>query len=121
VLTARGRVHTGCNVENASYGLTMCAERVAVQKAVSEGDRRIVAVAVVGRRPVPPCGACRQVLAEFGAPAVILAGPRGPHEVFAFAQILPLAFALKGDGATRSGRRVPSRRRGGRKRRGDAP
>src|SRR5438270_6853314 len=65
---ADGRIVTGCNVESASYGLTMCAERVAVFKAVSEGARGGVRLAVVAHteEPTPPCGACRQVLWEFG-------------------------------------------------------
>ena len=70
-LTADGQVYTGCNVENASYGLTMCAERVALFKAASDGHRTIAALAVAGgtaRKPASPCGACRQVLAEFAAP-----------------------------------------------------
>lgn len=67
LLAADGRVFLGVNVENASYGLTVCAERVALWKAVSEGARGFVALAVAGppRRPAPPCGACRQTLAEF--------------------------------------------------------
>ena len=67
LLARDGRVFTGCNVENAAYGLTVCAERVAVFKAVSEGVQDFAALAVAGPRPgVTPCGACRQVLAEFG-------------------------------------------------------
>ena len=67
LLTASGRVIRGCNVENASYGLTCCAERTAVFKAVSEGERDFVAIAVTARdgQGAPPCGACRQVMAEF--------------------------------------------------------
>src|SRR5690349_1402627 len=67
LLDSSGRVFTGCNVENASYGLTVCAERVALWKAVSGGERKFVALAVVadGERPPSPCGACRQVLWEF--------------------------------------------------------
>ncbi len=65
LLTADGRIVTGCNVENVSYGLTICAERTAVTKMVSEGERVITAVAVASENGVSPCGACRQVLAEF--------------------------------------------------------
>jgi cytidine deaminase len=76
LLTRSGTIHTGCNVENASYGLTMCAERVALFKALSEGDREFAAIAVVTdtTSPTPPCGACRQLLWEFcGDVPVILA------------------------------------------------
>jgi len=66
VLTASGEVFAGCNVENASYGLTICAERAAVCAAVTAGQTQIVAIAVVTRGGHAPCGACRQVLAEFG-------------------------------------------------------
>lgn len=71
VRAASGRVYTGCNVENASFGHTCCAERVAVFNAVAEGEKAIVAVAVVTDTspPAGPCGACRQVLVEFGAEA----------------------------------------------------
>ena len=67
LLGASGRVHHGCNVENASFGLTCCAERTAAFKAVSEGEQEFVAMAVTARsgQGAPPCGACRQVLAEF--------------------------------------------------------
>jgi cytidine deaminase len=66
--TADGRIITGCNIENASYGLTVCAERVAMFKALSEGHRQFVRIAVVAdtQAPTSPCGACRQVLWEFG-------------------------------------------------------
>lgn len=90
-----GRVYTGCNVESASYSLTCCAERVAVFKAVSEGERGIVACAVVTdvQPPVGPCGACRQVLLEFGPDAPIvwanLAGERCESTMRA---LLPGAF-----------------------------
>jgi cytidine deaminase len=69
VLAADGSVHRGCNVENASYGMTMCAERNALARAVVEGQRPVaVALVVDSRRPTPPCGACRQVLSELCAP-----------------------------------------------------
>lgn len=95
VLTSRGKVYTGSNIENASYGLTLCAERVAVSKAVSEGDSRIIAIAVVsdGRQPAAPCGACRQVLHEFGAGMpVILANLKGGVVMEDLSHLLPQAF-----------------------------
>ncbi len=90
---AEGRIWTGANVENASYGLTICAERVAVFTAVAAGSRAFTAIAVTGTTdPCPPCGACRQVLYEF-APnlTVILATPSGPRSV-ALRELLPLGF-----------------------------
>ena len=97
-----GRIFAGCNVENASYGLTICAERAAVFKAVSEGARRIVGVAVAASRsPDPaPCGACRQVLAEFAdaqTPVWIVPTRRGaaPRRV-RLGRLLPMAFAASG-------------------------
>ncbi|MEL9990711.1 MAG: cytidine deaminase [Thermoproteus sp.] len=96
VLTKSGKIYTGANVENASYGLTVCAERVAVFKAVSEGDRDIEAVAVVveSEEPVAPCGACRQVIAEFNPNAlVIMATADGRKVVTAnLKDLLPMAF-----------------------------
>jgi len=95
----RGRVHVGCNVENASYGLTICAERSAVAAAVASGARRVTAVAVVtvARPPASPCGACRQVLAELApdTAVVLLAGTRGKAaERITLGQLLPRAFRL---------------------------
>ena len=90
-----GTIITGCNVENASYPLTMCAERVAAGKAVSEGLKRFDAIAVIGdsRIPTPPCGACRQVLWEIaGNIWVYLVGPRGSSELFRLDELLPLPF-----------------------------
>ena len=96
VLDERGRVHTGCNVENASYGLTVCAERNAVAAAVAAGAKRIRAAAVTTSDGGPPCGACRQVLAEFVLPDAPVAFPLddGPH-VMPFSEILPFAFDMK--------------------------
>lgn len=100
LLADDGKVYSGCNVENASYGLTICAERSAVAQMAASGARRIVALAVVaeGARPVSPCGACRQVLAEFaGADTpVILANTDGNTMETTIEQLLPYAFD-KGD------------------------
>ena len=96
VLDERGRLHAGCNVENASYGLTICAERNAVAAAVAAGAKHIRAVAVVTRDGASPCGACRQVLAELGAPAteVLLASAAGHTVTHALGALLPDAFSL---------------------------
>lgn len=78
LLGASGRIYTGCNVENASYSATICAERAAVARAVSEGERSFVALAVVSANGAAPCGICRQVLNEFGRDIVVLiADPNG--------------------------------------------
>lgn len=93
--TADGTIVTGCNIENATYGLTMCAERVAMFKALSEGHRRFRRIAIVAdtTTSTPPCGACRQILWEFGGDLeVILANLRretGRHQLSA---LLPLPF-----------------------------
>jgi cytidine deaminase len=90
-----GRVHTGCNVENATYGLTVCAERVAVFKAVSEGARKFrrIAVAADTDTLTPPCGACRQILWEFcGDIELILANPRGKTETLHLRELFPRPF-----------------------------
>ena len=90
-----GRVHTGCNVENASYGLTLCAERVAVFKAVSEGARGFRRVAVVAdtENLTPPCGACRQILWEFcGDAELIMANLHGKTETLRLKDLLPRPF-----------------------------
>lgn len=94
LLATDGRIFLGCNVENISYGLTNCAERVAIGAAVAAGARKFVAVAVVADTGVPisPCGACRQVLAEFGVPRVILASKRERLE-FELDELLPRASA----------------------------
>jgi cytidine deaminase len=88
-----GTVYTGCNVENASYGLTICAERNAVAHAVAEGARKFDAVAVVTENGVTPCGMCRQVLAEFGPTmTVIVADAAGNRHTYNMADLLPAAF-----------------------------
>jgi len=94
VLGADGRVFTGCNVENASYGLSVCAERHAVAAAVAAGCRDLAGVAVVTQSnpPAAPCGACRQVLAEFGDFPVILAGLDGRLDSTTVRELLPRAF-----------------------------
>ena len=94
ILDADGRIHLGCNVENASYGLSVCAERHAVAAAVTAGARPLIAVAVVTATspPTTPCGACRQVLTEFGDMPVILANLDGERIVTSVTELLPLAF-----------------------------
>jgi cytidine deaminase len=90
-----GRIHTGCNVENATYGLTVCAERVAIFKAVSEGARRFVRVAVVADTDAltPPCGACRQILWEFcGDVEIVLSNLSGRSETMRLGTLFPRAF-----------------------------
>lgn len=90
-----GRVFTGCNIENATYGLTMCAERVAVFKAISEGASKLVRIAVVADTDVltPPCGACRQILWEFcGDAELILANLSGRTDVTSVKTIFPRPF-----------------------------
>jgi cytidine deaminase len=90
-----GRVHTGCNIENATYGLTLCAERVAVFKAVSEGVRKFRRIAVTADTDslTPPCGACRQILWEFcGDVELVLANPRGVTETYQLKDLFPKPF-----------------------------
>lgn len=94
VLTGSGAIVGGCNVENASLGLSICAERGAVHRAVAEGHRRLLAVAVSsGPAAATPCGACRQVMAEFGIRAVVIDRPHGGPLVFTLADLLPHPFA----------------------------
>lgn len=94
VLAADGRVFGGCNVENLSYGLTNCAERVAIGAAVAAGVREFVRVVVVAdtRVPISPCGACRQVMAEFRVPEVVLVNREGRLQ-FSLEELLPRAGA----------------------------
>lgn len=90
-----GCIHTGCNIENATYGLTLCAERVAVFKAISEGARKFTRIAVAADTDVltPPCGACRQILWEFcGNIEIIMLNPQGKTETLPLSEIFPRPF-----------------------------
>jgi len=92
---ADGRIFTGCNVENATYGLTICAERVAVFKAISEGARKFTRIAVAADTDVltPPCGACRQILWEFcGDAELTLVNLQGKTESFRLSELFPRPF-----------------------------
>lgn len=120
VLGLSGRVYTGCNIENASYGATICAERVAAAKAVSEGERGFAALAVVADGPAPPapCGICRQFLAEFGLDMMVYAANlRGEMSQCSLRELLPGAFGreyLPGSAEKSGSPRAASRsRRGG--------
>ena len=97
ILTEDGEIYTGVNVENASFGLTVCAERVALFKAVSDGKRSFKAIAVVTdtEEPVPPCGACRQVLSEFGDMEVIMANLKGDVKIARLRDLLPDSFKFE--------------------------
>ncbi len=95
VLFASGKIYTGCNIENASYGLSNCAERTAVFKGVSEGEQEIVAVAVAvkGKTAGSPCGACRQVIREFGPKALLIsAAENGEYFSKTLEELLPDSF-----------------------------
>ena len=90
-----GRIHTGCNIENSTYGLTLCAERLAIFKAISEGARKFRRIAVAADTPIltPPCGACRQILWEFcGDIQITLVNLAGNTETFQMRDLLPRAF-----------------------------
>lgn len=98
VLSASGRIYRGCNVENASYGLTICAERTALAQMVAAGERDLVAIAVVteGPEPGPPCGLCRQMMAEFASDElpIALATPHGssPLSTTTLGELFPRPF-----------------------------
>lgn len=102
LLCADGTVYTGCNIENAAFSPTVCAERTAVFKAVSEGKRKFSAIAVCGGKNgnitgfFPPCGVCRQVLREFCADdfPVYLAGVDSQYKTYTLSQLLPESFSL---------------------------
>ena len=94
VLTEEGKIYTGCNIENASYTPTVCAERVAMFKAISEGERDFVAIAVVTDNGGSPCGVCRQVMGEFMLHAPVLIADKEGNllEVLSVSELLPRAF-----------------------------
>ncbi len=93
LITADGKIYRGCNVENAAYGPSLCAERTAIVKAVSEGDRDIKAIAVVTENGGAPCGPCRQVMREFNpALTVIISDLQGNARVFSLPDLLPESF-----------------------------
>jgi len=90
-----GNIYTGCNIENSSYGLTVCAERVALFKAISSGEKRFRALAISAGtiRPIPPCGACRQVLAEFNQNLeIIMTSNSGENKTYFLSELLPEPF-----------------------------
>ena len=96
--TKNGKIFTGCNIENASYGLTVCAERVAIFKAISEGETEFESIVVVADTPelTPPCGACRQIIWEFcGDVPVVFANLKGDVETVPMKELLPRAFDMK--------------------------
>lgn len=99
LLTKSGKIYTGCNIENVSYGATNCAEQTAVFKAVSEGEKEFQAIAINGDNGdyLPPCGICRQVLSEFADDSlkVILANSAEDYKVIALGELLPGAFSSK--------------------------
>ncbi len=101
LLTNHGDIFSGCNIENSSYGATICAERVAIFKAISQSKKtRIVEICVVspGEKAWPPCGMCRQVLSEFAGPdlKIHIATHQGPNvKTFSFAELFPHAFESK--------------------------
>ena len=101
LLTKDGKLYGGCNIENAAYGPTNCAERTAFFKAVSEGERRFAAICIVGGKEgvlteyAAPCGVCRQVMMEFCDPdtfRIILATSREQYEIFTLGELLPMGF-----------------------------
>ena len=96
VRCANGKIYSGCNVENASYGLCVCGERNAIFHAACAGERKMVELCVVADTsgPVSPCGACRQVMREFGIQTVILANMKGDFKITTVEELLPYGFEL---------------------------
>lgn len=96
VVTVDGKIYTGCNVENSSYGLSCCAERNAIFHSIACGHRQFQAIAIAGDAPgfTMPCGACRQVLAEFHVPYIIAAKPDNTYRILTLEELLPDSFSL---------------------------
>ena len=102
LLTSEGKIYTGCNIENAAYGPSNCAERTAIFKAVSEGKKKFEAIAIVGGKNgkienfCPPCGVCRQVLAEFCKKdfEIVLAKSTNEYKIMTLEQLLPESFSV---------------------------
>lgn len=97
ILTEDGSIFCGCNVENASYGLTICAERVAIGNAVAAGHKIFKAICVIAENAVSPCGACRQFIREFGSETIILLADAKDgliRKQFSIAELLPESFSL---------------------------
>ena len=93
LLTTDGKIYRGCNVENAAYGPTMCAERVAIFKAISEGTTEFIAIAVVTANSGMPCGVCRQVMREFAPELTVIVGSTaGDYSVLSLTDLLPYSF-----------------------------
>ena len=94
LLSSNNRIYSGCNVENSSYGATCCAERVAIFKAISEGEKQFSAIAIVSdsKDITFPCGICRQVMVEFNIPRVILGDCHGGYKGFSIEELMPHAF-----------------------------
>ena len=94
IIMSDGSIYSGCNIENASYGGTICAERVAILKAVSENKMQIEKVYVYTKEGWPPCGMCRQVMSEFAGPAmeVIIGDVDGTEKIMKFSDLMPLSF-----------------------------
>ncbi|MBM7559689.1 cytidine deaminase [Marinitoga litoralis] len=95
LITKSGKIYTGTNIENASYGLSMCAERTAIFKAVSEGEKDFETLVVIADTdgPVSPCGACRQVIAEFGVDEIVLTNLKKDFKIMSVEDLLPYGFS----------------------------
>lgn len=94
VLAESGKIYSGCNVENSSYGATVCAERVAIWNAIANGEKKIVKIYIYSQDGWPPCGMCRQVMSEFGDSEmeIIIGNAKGEEKIYRLKDIFPLAF-----------------------------